>query len=134
MEGAEYPYSQTGSRSKRYGYVLGVDANPGNVHDSTGDYLELAEDYRHTPKYKKLYARRKETIERVFADAKEKYAMRYTQYRGLTQVSNWVKLKFAAMNLKKFAIHRWEMAQKHPHDSMFLHIFHFVININPASV
>ena len=24
----------------------------------------------------------KETIERVFADAKEKHAMRYTQYRG----------------------------------------------------
>ena len=27
--------------------------------------------------------------------------MRYTQYRGLAQVTNWVKLKFAAMNLKK---------------------------------
>ena len=45
--------------------------------------------------------KRKETIEQVFADAKEKYAMRYTQYRGLAQVTNWVKLKFAAMNLKK---------------------------------
>lgn len=31
--------------------------------------------------------------------------MRYTQYRGLAQVTNWVKLKFAAMNLKKLA--RW---------------------------
>ena len=29
--------------------------------------------------------------------------MRYTQYRGLAQVTNWVKLKFAAMNLKKLA-------------------------------
>ena len=28
--------------------------------------------------------------------------MRYTQYRGLAQVTNWVKLKFAAMNLKKW--------------------------------
>jgi len=36
------------------------------------DYLELAEDYRHTPEYKALYEQRKETIERVFADAKEK--------------------------------------------------------------
>ena len=43
----------------------------------------------------------KKKIERVFADAKEKHGMRYTQYRGLTQVTNWVKLKFAAMNLKK---------------------------------
>ena len=53
--------------------------------------------------YAQLYKRRKETIERVFADAKEKHAMRYTQYRGLAQVTNWVKLKFAAMNLKKLA-------------------------------
>ena len=59
------------------------------------------------PKYQELYRRRKETIERVFADAKEKHAMRYTQYRGLPQVSNWVRLKFAAMNLKKLAIRKW---------------------------
>ena len=28
---------------------------------------------------------------------------KYTQYRGLTQVTNWVKLKLAAMDLKKLA-------------------------------
>ena len=71
------------------------------------DYEELADDARYTPEYRELYARRKETIERVFADAKEKHAMRYTQYRGLTQVTNWVKLKFAAMNLKKLAKWKW---------------------------
>ena len=71
------------------------------------DYIEIAEDIRHTPKYKKLYEKRKETIERVFADAKEKYGMRYTLHRGLTHVTNWVRLKFAAMNLKKFSIRRW---------------------------
>lgn len=32
--------------------------------------------------------------------------MRYTPYRGLTAVKIWVRLKFAAMNLKKFAIHK----------------------------
>ncbi|MGI5983327.1 MAG: transposase, partial [Sakamotonia sp.] len=46
--------------------------------------------------------------ERVFADAKEKYGMRYTPYRGLKRVSMWVRLKFAAMNLKKLAIWRWK--------------------------
>ena len=71
------------------------------------DYEELADDARYMPKYQELYRRRKETIERVFADAKEKHAMRYTQYRGLPQVSNWVRLKFAAMNLKKLAIRKW---------------------------
>lgn len=72
------------------------------------EYLEIVEDIRHTFVYKELYAKRKETIERVFADAKEKYAMRYTPYRGLAQVTNWVRLKFAAMNLKKYAVHRWK--------------------------
>lgn len=36
------------------------------------EYIERAEDVRHTPEYKELYGKRKETIERVFADAKEK--------------------------------------------------------------
>ncbi len=45
-------------------------------------------------------------MEWVFADAKEKYGMRYTLYRGLAQVSKWVRLKFVAMNLKKLA--RWK--------------------------
>ena len=71
------------------------------------DYIELAEDYRHTPEIKAIYERRKETIERVFADAKEKHAMRYAPYRGLAQVTKWVRFKFAAMNLKKFADRRW---------------------------
>ncbi len=55
----------------------------------------------------KIYAKRKKTIARVFADAKEKHAMRYTQCRGLTQLTNWVKIKFAAMNLKKLATWKW---------------------------
>ena len=65
--------------------------------------------------YRELYKKRKETIERVFADAKEKHAMRYTRYRGLAQVTNWVKLKFAAMNLKKLAMWKW----KHHFRSLF---------------
>ena len=71
------------------------------------DYEELADDARYTPVYAQLYKCRKETIERVFADAKENHAMRYTQYRGLAQVTNWVKLKFVAMNLKKLATWKW---------------------------
>ena len=71
------------------------------------DYEELADDARYTPEFQELYKKRKETIERTFADAKEKHAMRYTQYRGLAQVTNWVKLKFAAMNLKKLAKWKW---------------------------
>ena len=41
------------------------------------------------------------TIERIFSDAKEKHAISYTWYRDLAQITNWVKLKFDAMNPKK---------------------------------
>ena len=68
------------------------------------EYIERCEDIRQTPEYAELYKERKEKIERVFADAKEKHAMRYTPYRGLNAVTNWVRLKFAAMNLKKLAL------------------------------
>lgn len=68
----------------------------------------MAEDVRHTLLYRDIYKLRQQKIERVFADAKEKHGMRYTQYRGLAQVTNWVKLKFAAMNLKKLACWLWK--------------------------
>lgn len=93
-------------------------------------YLELAEDYRHTKKYKDLYEMRKETIERVFADAKEKHAMRYTPYRGLAQVSKWVKLKFACMNLKKMALHIKKNHRIFENLSLIEYIFTM---INPVS-
>ena len=98
------------------------------------DYLETVEDIRYTPEYKELYERRKETIERVFADAKEKHAMRYTPYRGLSQVTNWVRLKFAAMNLKKYAIHRWNMSHLYGLYDCFFSNFQNFKNLTPNLV
>lgn len=68
------------------------------------DYIDLAEDIRHSERGKEIYSLRSQTIERVFADAKEKHAMRYTFIKSLPRVQNWVRLKFAAMNLKKLAM------------------------------
>ena len=82
------------------------------------DHAEMAEHVRYIPVYKELYRLRKEKIERVFADAKEKHGMRYTQYRGLAQVTNWVKLKFAAMNLKKLAVWKWNARHPAPDGGM----------------
>ena len=70
------------------------------------DYMELAEDVRHSPEGKEIYSMRGQTIERVFADAKEKHFMRYTYYRGLAKLRMQALLTFAAMNLKKLA--KWK--------------------------
>jgi len=72
------------------------------------EYMERAEEIRRSPHGKEIYAMRKETIERVFADAKEKHAMRYTHYRGLAKLKMETLLTFAAMNLKKLASWKWK--------------------------
>jgi transposase len=71
------------------------------------EYLEESEHLRHTEENKMIYARRKETIERVFADAKEKHGMRWTTLKGLKKLSMQAMLTFAAMNLKKMANWTW---------------------------
>jgi hypothetical protein len=65
--------------------------------------MEIAEDVRHSDKGREIYKLRKETIERVFADAKVKHGLRYTQYRGLARLKMQVLLTFSCMNLKKLA-------------------------------
>jgi len=67
------------------------------------DYMELAEGVRHSPEGKEIYKLRGQTIERVFADAKEKHGMRYTLTRGLAKQRLKALLTFACMNLKKLA-------------------------------
>lgn len=70
-------------------------------------YMEQVEELRHTRGMKEKYQKRKETIERVFADAKEKHGRRYTQYRGLDKIKLELNLLFSCMNLKKLAIWKW---------------------------
>ena len=66
-------------------------------------YLEEAEHLRHDPQIRDIYKKRKETIERVFADAKERHCLRYTNYRGLAKVKVQVALIFSCLNMKKLA-------------------------------
>jgi len=75
------------------------------------EYVEEADHLRHQNEIKQIYARRKETIERVFADAKEKHGMRWTTLRGIKKLSMQAMLTFAAMNLKKLANWTWQSPQ-----------------------
>ena len=64
-------------------------------------YMEAAEDIRHTLGMKELYQKRKQTIERIFGDAKENHGFRYTQQYGKARMEMKVALTYACMNLKK---------------------------------
>jgi transposase len=69
-------------------------------------YREMAVDeYRHDLDVKEVYTSRSEHIERIFADAKQQHGLRYTLFRGKRRVSSEIGLLFAAMNLKKYALH-----------------------------
>ncbi|MDK7665302.1 MULTISPECIES: IS1182 family transposase [Cytobacillus] len=72
------------------------------------EHVEEADHLRHHQDVKPIYEKRKETIERVFADAKEKHGMRWTTLRGLKKLSMQAMLTFAAMNLKKMANWTWQ--------------------------
>lgn len=67
------------------------------------EYIEKAEDIRHTIGNKQIYEIRKETIERIFGTAKEQHGFRYTQYKGKARMEMKAGLTFACMNLKKLA-------------------------------
>jgi len=53
---------------------------------------------------KEIYARRKETVERSFADAKQNHGLRWTLYRGQKKNQHYNWLLCAAQNLKKLCI------------------------------
>jgi len=76
------------------------------------EYMEQVEDIRHTIGTKEIYNERKETIERVFADAKELHGMRYAKHRGYGRVKMELNLLFVSMNLKKLGKRLWHNSVK----------------------
>jgi hypothetical protein len=67
------------------------------------DFKEAVGAHRLTDKGKALYKRRKETVERSFADAKELHGHRYARFRGLAKVRGQCLLAGACQNMKKIA-------------------------------
>jgi hypothetical protein len=67
------------------------------------DFKEAVAAHRLTDAGKALYKRRKETVERSFADAKELHGHRYARFRGLAKVRAQCLLAGACQNMKKIA-------------------------------
>ena len=67
-------------------------------------FKEQIDAHRLTDLGKRLYAPRKETVERSFADAKELHGHRYARFRGLAKVQAQCLLSAACQNMKKIAL------------------------------
>lgn len=65
---------------------------------------ERVDGHRLEPQGKRIYERRKETVERSFADAKQLHGHRYARMRGLNNVTEQCLLAATAQNIKKIAL------------------------------
>ncbi len=67
------------------------------------DSKERVDRHRNTDAGQRIYSRRKETVERSFADAKQLHGHRYARLRGLNKVREQCLLAAACQNMKKIA-------------------------------
>lgn len=65
---------------------------------------ERMDEHRLSRVGKRIYKRRKETVERSFADAKQLHGHRYARFRGLAKVQQQCLLAATAQNIKKIAL------------------------------
>jgi len=78
--------------------------NPLITHHVWQDARDRTDAHRLTDWGKRVYTRRKETVERPFADAKQLHSHRYARFRGLIAVACQCLLAATAQNIKKIAL------------------------------
>lgn len=68
------------------------------------EHKDACREFTRTEEGKAIYARRKETVERSFADAKELHGLRYYRMRGRARVEEQCLLTATAQNIKRMAL------------------------------
>lgn len=72
-----------------------------HIHEEWNDIFH---QNKLSDKGKKLYQRRKEHVERSFADSKQNHGYRYAMYKGVDKNQNYTWLICSAQNMKNIAI------------------------------
>jgi transposase len=73
---------------------------------------EKFREYRLSKDGKELYKRRKEHVERSFADSKQNHGYRYAMYKGVLKNQHYTWLICAAQNMKNIAIKNDKVGKK----------------------
>ena len=68
------------------------------------EWNEIINQNRLSTEGKELYKKRKEKVERSFADSKQNHGYRYAMYRGLEKNQNYTWLICAAQNMKNISL------------------------------
>jgi transposase len=93
---------------------------------------ERVDMHRLMQRGKAIYARRKETVERSFADAKQLHGHRYAKMRGLARVFEQCLLCAAAQNIKIIARHAGKSLQNR--FDLMLQILFFFLQSSPRLI
>lgn len=96
------PFLQQCTRSKNHKKVV--------TRHVWEESKELVRTNRLSTTGKLLYKKRKETVERSFADSKELHGLRYCRLRGREHVQEQALMKAATQNIKKIANHLAKLA------------------------
>ncbi len=79
---------------------------------------------------KRIYKRRKETVERSFADAKQLHGHRYARMRGLARVQQQCLLAATAQNIKKIALLLTKMGPNTPLTTLLVLLAAYTAQLN----
>ena len=72
-----------------------------HIHE---EWNELFKENRLSEEGRELYQKRKEHVERSFADSKQNHGYRYAMYKGVQKNQNYTWLICAAQNMKNISI------------------------------
>ena len=85
---------------------------------------ERIREYRISNEGKELYKKRKEKVERSFADSKQNHGYRYAMYKGLKKNQHYTWLICAAQNMKNISM---KIENRQYEESKTNHIIQFLI-------
>lgn len=103
-----------------------------HIHE---EWNELFKINRLSKEGKELYQKRKEHVERSFADSKQNHGYRYAMYKGIKKNQNYTWLICAAQNMKNIAIKRDNIDTKSTNMyKYFINIIKFIENIKKLHI
>ena len=91
-----------------------------HIHE---EWNEIFRENRISKEGKELYKRRKEHVERSFADSKQNHGYRYAMYKGVLKNQHYTWLICAAQNMKNIAIKNDKVGKKPNTLSLIENIF-----------
>lgn len=80
-----------------------------HIHE---EWNEIFRENRLSKEGKELYQRRKDHVERSFADSKQNHGYRYAMYKGVKKNQHYTWLICAAQNMKNIAIKKDNVSKK----------------------